>query len=80
MFSTDADRHSEIETLLKKLSSSKTEMDKIHVYYSELSGKPRYGITYGEYSTREAAIAAIRELPKPLRAGKPYPRQVVRLR
>ena len=80
LFSTDADRHSEIEILLKKLSSSKSEMDKIHVYYSELSGKPRYGITYGEYSTREAAAAAMRELPKPLRAGKPYPRQVVRLR
>jgi type II secretory pathway predicted ATPase ExeA/septal ring-binding cell division protein DamX len=80
LFATDADRHGEIEALLRKLSSSGTDMDKIHVYYSELSGKPRYGITYGEYSTREAAAAAMRELPKPLRAGKPYPRQVVRLR
>jgi len=80
LFATDADRHGEIEALLRRLSSSRTEMDSIHVYYSELSGKPRYGITYGDYSTREAATAAIRSLPKPLRAGKPYPRQIVRLR
>jgi DamX protein len=52
----------------------------VRVYYSELSGKPRYGVTYGDYPTNAAAAAAIRELPKPLRANKPYPRQVVRLR
>ncbi|MDP1613914.1 MAG: AAA family ATPase [Sulfuritalea sp.] len=80
LFATDADRHGEIEVLLRKLSASRTEMDSIHVYHSELSGKPRFGITYGDYSTREEAAAAIRGLPKPLRAGKPYPRQIVRLR
>ena len=80
LFATDADRHGEIEALLRKLSSSGTDMDSIHVYYSELSGKPRYGITHGDYSTREQAATAIRGLPKPLRAGKPYPRQIVRLR
>jgi type II secretory pathway predicted ATPase ExeA len=80
VFATDADRHGEIETLLRRLSSSKTGTSKLHIYYSELSGKPRYGVTYGDYSTREEALAAIRELPKPLRASKPYPRQVVRLR
>jgi MSHA biogenesis protein MshM len=80
LFATDASRHGEIEGFLRKLSSNKMKMDKVHVYYSELSGKPRYGITYGEYSTRDEAAAAMRELPKSLRAGKPYPRQVVRLR
>lgn len=80
LLATDADRHSEIEALLKKLSSSKVEMDRVHVYYSELSGKPRYGITYGDYATRDEASAAIGKLPKPLRTNKPYPRQAVRLR
>jgi len=80
VYATNADQHGEIETLLNSLSSSKTEMSNIHVYYSELSGKPRYGVMYGEYSTSEAASTAIRELPKALRAGNPYPRQVVRLR
>ena len=80
VYATNADQHGKIETLLNSLSSSKTEMSNIHVYYSELSGKPRYGVMYGEYSTSEATSTAIRELPKALRAGNPYPRQVVRLR
>jgi DamX protein len=80
LFATDADRHGEIESLLRRLASSKTEMSKVHVYYSELSGRPRYGVTYGNYSSKDAALTAIRGLPKPLRANKPYPRQVVRLR
>jgi hypothetical protein len=80
LFATDASRQGEIESLLSKLSSSKAEIDNIHVYYSELSGKPRYGIIYGEYSTRAAAVAAMRDLPAPLKTTKPYPRQVVRLR
>ena len=76
----EAKHHAEIETLLRRLSSSKVEMDNIYVYYSELSGEPRYGVTYGNYATGAAVSAAIRKLPKPLRASKPYPRQVVRLR
>ena len=80
IFATDASRHGEVETLLRKLSSSGIEMGKIHVYYSELSGKPRYGITYGNYPTRGAAAAALRELPQLVRINRPYPRQAVRLR
>jgi|APLak6261703504_1056268.scaffolds.fasta_scaffold06320_2 MSHA biogenesis protein MshM len=80
VFATDAGRHGEIETLLRRLSSGKTDMSNVHVYYSELSGAPRYGVTYGDFATREAASAAIRGLPLALRANKPYPRQVVRLR
>ncbi|MCK9379770.1 MAG: AAA family ATPase [Sulfuritalea sp.] len=80
IFATDASRHGEIEALLQKLAGNTFEMNNVHVYYSELSGKPRYGVMYGNYSTREAAAAAIRGLPKPLRTSSPYPRQVVRLR
>ncbi|KAF0166860.1 MAG: type II secretory pathway protein ExeA [Rhodocyclaceae bacterium] len=80
VFATDAGRHGEIETLLRRLSSGKTDMGNVHVYYSELSGTPRYGVIYGDFATREAASAAIRGLPSALRVNKPYPRQVVRLR
>ena len=80
VFATDASQHAEVETLLRRLSSGKPEMNDIHVYYSELSGRPRLGVTYGNYPTRAAAAADIRELPKPLRANKPYPRKVARLR
>jgi type II secretory pathway predicted ATPase ExeA len=80
VFATDAARHGEVETLLRKLAPHDAELDNIHVYFSELSGKPRYGVTYGSYSTRAAASAALRTLPKPLQTNRPYPRQVVRLR
>ena len=80
IFDTAASQHGEVETLLRRLSPDSTEMSNIHVYYSDLSGTPRYGVTYGDYSTWAAAVAAMRGLPKLLRAGKPYPRQVVRLR
>ena len=80
IFATDASRHGEVETLLRKLASSGIEMSKIHVYYSELSGKPRYGITYGNYPSSGAAAAALRELPQLVRINRPYPRQAVRLR
>lgn len=80
LFATDAVRHAEVENLLRRLPSGGVEMDKVHVYYSDLSGKPRYGVTYGNYASAAAASAAARTLPQVLRANKPYPRQAVRLR
>ena len=80
MLATDAGRHGEVEALLRRLASSKAEMNSVHVYFSELSGSPRYGVIYGNYSTRKAAAQAIRGLPPALQKNKPYPRQVVRLR
>ena len=80
LFATDASRHAEVENLLRRLPSGAVEIDKVHVYYSELSGKPRYGVTYGNYASAGAASAAVRALPQVLRANKPYPRQAIRLR
>lgn len=80
LFATDASRHAEVEHLLRRLPSSGVEMDKVHVYYSELSGKPRYGVTYGNYPSAAAASAAVRGLPQMLRVNKPYPRPAIRLR
>jgi MSHA biogenesis protein MshM len=56
------------------------DLNSIHVYYSELSGTPRLGVVYGSYPTRSAATADLQQLPKSLRANKPYPRLFVRLR
>jgi septal ring-binding cell division protein DamX len=80
LFATDASRHAEVENLLRRLPSSGVEMDKVHVYYSELSGKPRFGVTYGNFPSAGAASAAARSLPQMLRANKPYPRPAIRLR
>ena len=80
IFSTQAGRHAEIEDLLRRLPYRDVDKEKIHVYYSKLSGEPRYGIMYGDYPTRTAASSAMRKLPKSVLANKPYPRKVVRLR
>ena len=80
VFATDASRHAEVEALLRRLTTMNDDLEKVRVYYSELSGAPRYGVIYGDYSSREAASAAIRALPKQLRSSKPYPRQAIRLR
>jgi septal ring-binding cell division protein DamX len=80
LFATDASRPAEVENLLRNLAAGQSDMDAIHVYYSERSGKPRYGVILGNYATQGAAQAAIRDLPAALQANKPYPRQVARLR
>ena len=41
-----------------------------------LQGKPLYVITYGSFSSRDAALAAIKSLPAKVQAGKPWPRTV----
>jgi type II secretory pathway predicted ATPase ExeA/septal ring-binding cell division protein DamX len=80
LFATEADRPQEIEAFLRKARTSAIDMNNVRVYYSTLSGKPRYGVIYGEYSTKTAAVTAMTRLPASVRAGKPYPRQVARLR
>lgn len=37
-------------------------------------GQPLYVLTYGSFSSREAAQAAVKNLPAKLQAGKPWPR------
>lgn len=80
IFAADADRHGEVESLLRRLAASGEDSEQLRVYYSELSGRPRYGVIYGEYPSREKAVAAIRSLSKSLRANQPYPRPATRLR
>ncbi len=41
-----------------------------------LQGKPLYVITYGSFTSRDAAVAAIKNLPAKVQAGKPWPRSV----
>ncbi|WP_213875596.1 AAA family ATPase [Pseudomonas sp. dw_358] len=41
-----------------------------------LQGKPLYVVTYGNFANRAAALAAIKNLPEKVQAGKPWPRSV----
>ncbi len=45
-------------------------------FKKSLQGKPLYVITYGNFSDRAAALAAIKVLPAKVQAGKPWPRTV----
>jgi DamX protein len=41
-----------------------------------LQGKPLYVVTYGNFASRDAALAAIKNLPEKVQAGKPWARSV----
>ncbi|XQR91315.1 AAA family ATPase [Stutzerimonas urumqiensis] len=45
-------------------------------YTKQHEGKPLYVVTYGDFTSRAAAQAAIAELPQALRSGKPWVRTV----
>ena len=45
-------------------------------FRKSLQGKPLYVVTYGNFANRDAAVAAIKNLPAKVQAGKPWPRTV----
>lgn len=45
-------------------------------FKKNLQGKPLYVVTYGSFSSRDAALNAIKALPAKVQAGKPWPRTV----
>ena len=45
-------------------------------FKKNLQGKPLYVVTYGSFPSRAAALAAIKNLPSKVQAGKPWPRTV----
>ena len=45
-------------------------------FKKDLQGKPLYVVTYGSFASRDAAVAAIKNLPAKVQAGKPWPRSV----
>jgi len=54
----------------------KAEGGDYRYFKKTLQGKPLYVITYGNFSSRDAAVAAIKTLPAKVQAGKPWPRTV----
>jgi septal ring-binding cell division protein DamX len=79
IWATDATQQEQVESFLNA-AALQADFNNLRVYFSPLSGQPRYGIIYGDYPTRTAAMAAIKQLPDTLKKTKPYARQVSRLR
>jgi septal ring-binding cell division protein DamX len=69
-----------IEPFLKRAGAAHLDPEQIRVYGAEVNGGVRYGVIYGEFASRSEASAFIQSLPKALRSGRPYPRQVSQLR
>lgn len=76
----EGDQVAEVERFLRNAAGYSLDTDQLRLYASSPNGEPRLGVIYGDYPTRSAAIAAINQLPLPLRRAKPYPRQVIRLK
>jgi septal ring-binding cell division protein DamX len=79
LFAVDAGNAISVENYLHRLTMTQ-DSEKIHAYLSSLSGTMRYGVIYGDYQDRAAALAAVEELPSWVQDTKPYARQVKRLR
>ncbi|MDP9938533.1 SPOR domain-containing protein [Ectopseudomonas alcaliphila] len=57
-----------IQALVREGGSEYRYFKKVH------QGQPLYVLTYGSFSSRDAAQAAVKTLPAKLQAGKPWPR------
>ena len=42
-------------------------------FRKQVNGKPMYVVTYGRFSDRNAAVAAVNRLPARFQSGKPVP-------
>jgi type II secretory pathway predicted ATPase ExeA len=78
LLATDAQNTGEIEGFLAR-ATAVLDPEEIRAYRSNLSGRDRVGVIYGDYPNREAAAAAMLVLPEHIRAAQPFPRQVTRL-
>jgi len=66
-----------IGTSSENTARTYTEQGGEYRYFKKtLQGKPLYVVTYGNFANRAAALAAIKNLPEKVQAGKPWPRSV----
>lgn len=79
LLAIDAGARQDVERFIEALPEP-LDRQQIRAYRSNLSGRDRIGVIYGEYASREAAERAMLKLPGELRAGGPYVRSVAKLR
>ncbi len=79
LLNADTSSAAQIENFLSTQTAG-VDGQQLRVYRSTLSGRDRMGVIYGEYRTREEALAAINTLPERLLKTGPYVRQVEKLR
>ena len=75
LLTADTARAAEVNTWLTRLPAG-IDIEKIYLYQSVIRGSPRFSVLYGSFTDRPTAVAALDELPKKLREGKPLIRTV----
>lgn len=78
LLATDASHTGEVEGFLARAVGA-IEPAHIRVYRSSLSGRDRIGVIYGDFASREEAVAAMQALPESIKTIQPFPRQVSKL-
>lgn len=79
LLATDASHTGEVEGFLARAIGA-IEPAHLRVYRSSLSGRDRVGVIYGDFESREEAVAAMQALPESIKTIQPFPRQVSKLR
>lgn len=78
LFSTDASKREDLEQFLQRLSP--LDPEQVRIYHSNLSGRDRLGVIYGDYPNRDAAHAGLAQLVRQRIVSGPYVRSVSKLR
>ncbi len=79
LLSTDANNQKMVESFLEN-AMRQLDPQQVRVYRSNLSGKDRYGVIYGDYATRETASAELARLLQTHPISGAYIRSVSKLR
>ena len=79
LLSTDGNNERGVEIFLENASKS-LDQKQIRVYRSKLSGRERLGVIYGDFPTRELALAELARLAPTGAGSSPYIRTVSKLR
>lgn len=79
LLTSDAGGADFVENYLRR-NARLVDVQQMHAFRSEANGTPRINLVYGDYASLAEAKAALAQLPPPLRAYGPYPRQIKHLR
>jgi septal ring-binding cell division protein DamX len=78
LLNTDATSQRQVEIFVDN-TEKLLDPQQIRVYRSNLSGRDKLGVIYGDFASREAANAALAKLPDPIRTSRPYIRATSKL-
>ncbi|HFD80063.1 MAG TPA: AAA family ATPase [Gammaproteobacteria bacterium] len=75
-------REDDLQTVEKLLEKQpyRQLLNDIYLYRSEVKGRPRWSLLYGEFDERAKALAALAELPEEIQRHQPYLRSLAALR